>query len=175
MVVSQQRPHSGGLAGVRAHLVRFVSPSPEAVSDVRAAIALFLEPGLACDVRSSVLLALDEIITNAVAHSGTSGSIVVHVAREGDRVVATVRDSGGGFDPRCIRCDGHPGLFAESGRGLYIAIQLMDSVTVYSDQGTIVHMSLGAGRRDGSSAPERAFESEHIVRFAHRLPPLPVL
>lgn len=160
---------------MRAHLVRFVSPSPKALSEARAAITLFLEPDLSRQVRSAVLLALDEIITNAVAHSGTNGSIVVHVARDGDRVAATVRDSGSGFDPRCIRCDGHPGVDAENGRGLYIAIQLMDSVTVYSDQGTIVHMSLGGGRRDRSSAPERAFESAHIVRFAHRLPPLPAM
>jgi anti-sigma regulatory factor (Ser/Thr protein kinase) len=158
---------------VRTHLVRFVTPSPEALAEARAAITLFLEPDLSCEIRSAVLLSLDEIITNAVAHSGSDGSIVVHVARDGDRVAATVRDSGSGFDPRRIRCDTHPGVLAESGRGLYIAIQLMDSVTVYSDQGTIVHMSRGDRGRQGSSGPSRAFESEHLVRFAHHLPPLP--
>ena len=157
-----------GHAGVRDHLVRFVSPSPEALSEARTAIKLFLGRDLPAEVRSAVLLSLDEIITNALAHSDTSGAILVHVARDGDRVAATVRDSGRGFDPRCIQCDSRPGLDAEGGRGLYIAIHLMDSVTVYSDHGTIVHMSHGEGARDWLSAPLRAFESEHVVRFAHR-------
>jgi anti-sigma regulatory factor (Ser/Thr protein kinase) len=153
---------------VRDHLVRFVSPSPEALSEVRVAIASFLALGLSPELRNAVLLALDEIITNAVTHSGTDGSIVVHVTRNGGHVQATVRDSGNGFDPRRIRCDRPPALHAESGRGLYIAIQLMDSVTVYSDHGTIVHMSCGECRPDRPSAALRAFESEHIVRFSHR-------
>jgi anti-sigma regulatory factor (Ser/Thr protein kinase) len=157
---------------VRDHLVRFVSPSPEELSEVRAAITLFLDGDLSGTARTTVLLALDEIITNAVSHSGTGSPIVVHVARDGDRVAATVRDSGSGFDPRDITCDRQPGLQAESGRGLYITIQLMDSVTVYSDQGTIVHMSLCDGQRDELSVPLRAFVSEHIVRFAHRRPAL---
>ena len=158
---------------MRDHLVRFVTPSPEALSEVRAAIASFLALGLSRELRSAMLLALDEIITNAMTHSGTDGPIIVHVARDGDRVLATVRDSGSGFDPRCIQCDCPPALHAEGGRGLYIAIQLMDSVTVYSDHGTIVHMSRGEGRQDGPSAALRAFQSEHIVRFAHRPSILP--
>jgi anti-sigma regulatory factor (Ser/Thr protein kinase) len=161
------------LVGVKDHFIRFVSPSPEALADARAAMASFLAHGLSPELRSAVLLALDEIITNAVAHSGTDGSIVVHVSHEGGRVAATVRDSGSGFDPRCINCDCPPALHAEGGRGLYIAIQLMDSVTVYSDNGTIVHMWRDEGRRDGPSAAQRAFESEHIVRFAHRPCALP--
>jgi anti-sigma regulatory factor (Ser/Thr protein kinase) len=163
------------LTGVKVHLVRCVSPSPEALTEVRTTIRLFLGRDLSREVRTAVLLALDEIITNAVAHSGTNGSIAVHVAHDGDRVAATVRDGGTGFDPRCIRCDGHPGLLSEGGRGLYIAIQLMDSVTVYCDHGTIVHMSRGQRQPDSLSAPLRAFESEHMVRLAHRPATLPAM
>ena len=147
--------------------MRFLPPSAGAVAEVRAAVALFLAPGLANDVRGAVLLALDEVITNAVAHSGTEDTIEVNVSREGERVMATVRDSGTGFDPQRIRHDSPPAPQAEGGRGLYIAIQLMDSVTVYSDRGTIVHMSCGSEERDKLARPSRTYASECIVRFAH--------
>jgi anti-sigma regulatory factor (Ser/Thr protein kinase) len=158
---------------VRTHLVHFVPPSAEAVFEVRAAVTRFLDLDLSAEVRGAVLLALDEIITNAVAHSETDGSIIVHVARDGDRVVATVRDNGTGFDLRCIRHDCPPGPLAEGGRGLYLAIQLMDSVTVYSDRGTIVHMTRGGRERARLSAPLRTYESERLIHFAHSLTATP--
>jgi len=65
---------------MRDHLVRFVTPSPEALSEVRAAVASFLALGLSRELRSAMLLALDEIITNAVTHSGTDGPISLAIA-----------------------------------------------------------------------------------------------
>ena len=81
--------------------------------------------------------------------------------------MATVRDSGTGFDPQSIRHDSPPAPQAEGGRGLYLAIQLMDSVTVYSDRGTIVHMSCGSEKRDKLARPSRIYASDCIVHFAH--------
>ena len=149
-------------------MVRCVPPSAEALSEVRAEVTRFLCSDLSTEVRSAVLLALNEVVTNAVAHSGTNEFITVNVARDGDRVEATVCDSGTGFDVRCIQHERPPAPQSEGGRGLYLAIQLMDSVTVYSDRGTIVHMSRAGGDRDKLSPPLRTYASERVVHFARR-------
>jgi anti-sigma regulatory factor (Ser/Thr protein kinase) len=150
----------------RTYLVRFVSPTAKALSEARGTVAEFIVGALSADACDDVLLALDEIVTNALAHGASGRSIEIHVARDGGQVAVTVRDSGQGFDPRCIPCD-CPDTTAEGGRGLYLAIRLMDSLTVYSGSGTIVHMSRAGGDRDEFCAPIRTYASHCLAHFVH--------
>lgn len=152
---------------MRTFLVRFVPPTAKALSEARRAVAGFIVDALPVDARDDVLLALDEVVTNALAHGDSGRSIEVHVARDGDQVAVTVRDSGKGFDPRHIRCEQPPDTLAEGGRGLYLAIRLMDSFTVYSGSGTIVHMSRSGGKRDELCAPVCTFVSDCLAHFVH--------
>ena len=71
-----------------------------------------------CRVLDEVLLAVDELVVNAVRHtkSGQPGGVfVVEIARWDGMVAVAVTDQGGPCDPiaGCARAD------AESGRGLW--------------------------------------------------------
>jgi anti-sigma regulatory factor (Ser/Thr protein kinase) len=151
---------------VRTYLVRFVPPTAKALSEARGAVAEFIVGALSTDACDDVLLALAEIVTNALAHGASGRSIEIHVSRDGDQIALTVRDSGKGFDPRRIACE-CPDTMADGGRGLYLAIRLMDSVTVYSGSGTIVHMSRTGGDRDELCAPVRTYASDCLAHFVH--------
>lgn len=165
-VVARRRAVAGSNR-VRTYLVRFVPPTAKALSEARRAVSNFIAGALSEEVCDDVLLALDEIVTNALAHGDSGRSIEVHVARDGQQVAMTVRDSGKGFDPRGIRYDSPPVGLTEGGRGLYLAIRLMDSLTVYSDHGTIVHMSRSGGDRDESCAPLCTYVSNCLAHFVH--------
>jgi anti-sigma regulatory factor (Ser/Thr protein kinase) len=73
-----------------------------------------------------VVLALHEAVVNALQHG--HGRVEVELEVRGGRVTATVRDSGGGFDPALLVAP-CPGM-DERGRGLYIVAHLMDEVAV---------------------------------------------
>ena len=70
--------------------------------------------------------ALDNLVSNALTHSGSDGEVVVRAAADGDRVLLSVSDSGNGipsdeqdriFDPGVRLDTGRPG----SGLGLAVA------------------------------------------------------
>jgi len=70
--------------------------------------------------------ALDNLVSNALTHSGSDGEVVVRAAADGDRVLLSVSDSGDGipsdeqdriFDPGVRLDTGRPG----SGLGLAVA------------------------------------------------------
>jgi anti-sigma regulatory factor (Ser/Thr protein kinase) len=150
----------------RSHLVQFVVRSPGSLPKVRTVVSRFLDGDLPEETREAVMLSLNEILANAITHE-IGGPVVVHVSRDGDRVSVTVRDRGAGFDPHLIDVARPPDPKALGGRGLYLAIQLMDSVTVYSGTGTIVHMSRGARAPGRSSEPVCTYASPRTVHFVH--------
>jgi anti-sigma regulatory factor (Ser/Thr protein kinase) len=165
-VVAQRRAVAGS-GRVRTYLERFVPSTATAPSEARRAVSSFIAGALPQEVCDDVLLALDEVVTNALSHGKSGRSIGLHVSRDGEQVAVTVRDSGKGFDPRAIRYDRPPSALTEGGRGLYLAIRLMDSFTVYSDHGTIVHMSRSGGDRDESGAPVCTYVSNCLAHFVH--------
>jgi len=70
--------------------------------------------------------ALDNLVSNALTHSGSDATVVVRAARDGNRVLLSVSDAGGGipseeqdriFDPGVRLDTGRPG----SGLGLAVA------------------------------------------------------
>ena len=75
----------------------------EAMPEIAAAVAGLLEKNrLAPDTAYALELAIDELVTNAIAYGypdGGSGKVTVEVAIESDRVMLVVRDDGIAFDP----------------------------------------------------------------------------
>jgi anti-sigma regulatory factor (Ser/Thr protein kinase) len=70
------------------------------------------------DVCQTAALLVSELVTNAVVHGQTAATIEVH--RPADTLRVTVRDDNPDLPP----VGEHPGLTAESGRGLLIVSML---------------------------------------------------
>jgi len=84
--------------------------------------------GLGGDRLSGFVLAVNEVITNVVLHAGGHGRIVLWLA--GDSAWCTVTDSGPGIPARFLQSAEMPEAFETSGRGIWLAHQLCDEVTV---------------------------------------------
>ncbi|HEX6470391.1 MAG TPA: ATP-binding protein [Streptosporangiaceae bacterium] len=91
-------------------------------SAVRAFVAA-LFPG--CPRLDDMLLAVDELVVNALRHtkSGQGGSFLVEVWRNVDRVAISVTDEGGPLEPVATDAD----VLAECGRGLRTVSFVADS------------------------------------------------
>jgi anti-sigma regulatory factor (Ser/Thr protein kinase) len=151
---------------VGRHLVLFVHPSARSLSELRAKVRDFVQARLSCEVCSDLLLALDEAVTNALVHAG-GAQVVVHVGLHDDRVTATIRDGGGGFDAQRLVDTWPPGDDIEGGRGIYLATRLMDSVSIFAAGGTIVHMSRSMAGDADRSRPVCIWSTPSLVGFAH--------
>ena len=82
-----------------------------------------------------VVLAIEEAMTNAVRHSGSTEELVVSVCFEGADLVAEVRDRGNGFDVSCFDPCAVPDIFATGGRGLFLIARCMDGLELRSNGG----------------------------------------
>jgi anti-sigma regulatory factor (Ser/Thr protein kinase) len=74
------------------------------------------------------VLAVNEVITNVLLHAGGHGRIVVRVAA--DAAWCTVIDSGPGIPGHLRRWSDVPDAFEVGGRGIWLAHQLCDEVTM---------------------------------------------
>lgn len=94
--------------------------------------------GLAGDRLGGLVYAVNEVVTNAVVHGAGYGT--VSLWSSGRALVCDVTDSAGG------PIDAHAGQsppdeWASSGRGLWLARQLCDRLTIHtSDEGTLVRL-----------------------------------
>jgi len=96
-----------------------------------------LEVGTSADVTDDLVLCVNEIATNGLAHGGGRG--VLRVWREADALVCEVSDSGTIADPLVGRA--RPALGKTGGRGVWLANQLCDLVQVRSGAaGTVVRL-----------------------------------
>ena len=84
--------------------------------------------GFAGDRRQSFVLAVNEVITNVVLHAGGHGRLVMWLA--GGSAWCTVTDSGPGIPDRYLKPPDVPEAFDVGGRGLWLAYQLCDEVTM---------------------------------------------
>ena len=117
-----------------------IGSDPAEVAAVRRAIRdIAVRHGFA-DRAGDLALALDELLANAQEH----GRPPIRVAAWADgRVVVEVSDAGGGFDPSRVWSTHPPAPLGRRGRGLWIARQLADVVTIRSDErGTTVRVEL---------------------------------
>lgn len=87
------------------------------------------EAGLAGDALLDFVLAIQELMTNAVRHGGGWGR--VRLRRVEDRLVCTVTDHGAGF-PTQPDLSALPDVVAEGGRGLFLVRRLTHSMRVSS-------------------------------------------
>ena len=84
--------------------------------------------GLLGDRLDGFVLAVNEVITNVVLHAGGSGRLVL--SRTARAVWCTVTDSGPGIPERFRRPPEVPAAFEDGGRGIWLAYQLCDEVTM---------------------------------------------
>jgi len=85
--------------------------------------------------------AVGEALANAIEHSGTGDVIEVHCRIESDKIVATITDSGCGFNPQTGRP--FPEVLSERGRGLPIMERCTDIFAVRSAPGKGTAVVLG--------------------------------
>ena len=97
--------------------------------------------GLGGDRLRGFVLAVNEVITNVVLHAGGEGRAVLWLA--GGSAWCTVTDSGPGIPARYLRQPEVPSTYAVGGRGIWLAHQLCDEVTVATGPaGTTIGMRI---------------------------------
>jgi anti-sigma regulatory factor (Ser/Thr protein kinase) len=93
------------------------------------------------------VLAVNEVITNVVLHAGGDGRLVLWLT-EGS-VWCTVTDSGPGIPQRYTEAPEVPEAFDVGGRGIWLAYQLCDEVTVATGPiGTTIGLRSALARAD---------------------------
>jgi len=144
-----KHPSAGGASGVVTdqigdHLLS-QSFAADDVAMVRRLVARHAhEAGLAEMRRQDFVLAVDEIVTNAVRHGGGAGHLDVWIAD--GRLWFQVTDRGPGL--RNEPATSPPSPTQVSGRGLWLARQITDDMTITSNRsGTVV---IGAIAYDGT-------------------------
>lgn len=107
--------------------------------------------GLTGDRLSGFVLAVNEVITNVVLHAGGPGRVVLWLA--GDSAWCTVTDSGPGIPARYLKPPEVPEAFEVGGRGIWLAHQLCDEVTVATGPiGTTIGLRIVLPTRRASPA-----------------------
>jgi anti-sigma regulatory factor (Ser/Thr protein kinase) len=101
--------------------------------------------GLAGDRLQGFVLAVNEVITNVVLHAGGHGRIVLWLT--GGSAWCTVTDSGPGIPQQYLHQPEMPEAFEVGGRGIWLAYQLCDEVSVATGPiGTTVGMRIALPR-----------------------------
>ena len=121
------------------------------ITDVRHQVsARLVEVGLSGERLQGFVLAVNEVITNVVLHAGGHGWLGLRVS--GDTVVCSVTDSGPGMPERFRSAPAVPGAFEVGGRGVWLAYQLCDDVSMEtSPAGTTVGLRIALPARDAPS------------------------
>jgi anti-sigma regulatory factor (Ser/Thr protein kinase) len=84
--------------------------------------------GLGGDRLHGYVLAVNEVVTNVVLHAGGQGRLTLRLA--GESAWCTVTDSGPGIPAHYLSRPAVPGAFEVGGRGIWLAYQLCDEVTM---------------------------------------------
>jgi anti-sigma regulatory factor (Ser/Thr protein kinase) len=106
--------------------------------------------GLGGDRLHGFVLAVNEVVTNVVLHAGGQGNIVLWLT--GGSAWCTVTDSGPGIPERFRDAPDVPEAFEVGGRGIWLAYQLCDEVTMATGPiGTTIGLRIGLPRRDSAS------------------------
>jgi anti-sigma regulatory factor (Ser/Thr protein kinase) len=120
------------------------------ITVLRHEITARLNTGLLGDRLPGFVLAINEVITNVVLHAGGQGRIVLWVTET--VVHCTVTDSGPGIPEQFRRPPAVPEAFEVGGRGIWLAHQLCDDVTMATGPiGTTIGLSLNLPRRNTTS------------------------
>lgn len=116
------------------------------IAVVRHEVTARLDPGWLGDRQHGFVLAINEVITNVVLHAGGHGRIVLSLAP--GAVWCTVTDSGKGIPEQFRRPPETPEVFEDGGRGIWLAYQLCDEVTMATGPiGTTIGLRLDVPAR----------------------------
>jgi anti-sigma regulatory factor (Ser/Thr protein kinase) len=108
--------------------------------------ACAIQAGLAEPHLSEFLLAVHEVVDNAIRHGGGGGHL--RLQRRGGVLRCQVRDAGPGFGAKAIPPQ-QPDIDAETGRGLWLAHQLAEQVTITSgSEGSVVSLTIALSKFD---------------------------
>jgi anti-sigma regulatory factor (Ser/Thr protein kinase) len=98
------------------------------------------QAGLAGDRLDDFVVAVNELLTNAVRHGGGSGHVAIWRAE--DSVVCEVVDHGDGLPEARSELPARPAPDQPGGRGLWLAAELTDSLELHTGRnGTSVRIS----------------------------------
>lgn len=99
------------------------------------------------------VFAVGEALANAIEHSRSNDVIEIRCHVEGDKIVATVIDSGAGFPTDSLAKIKLPSEFSERGRGLPIMRRCTDIFAVHSVPGKGTAVVLGRYLHRNKSGP----------------------
>lgn len=116
------------------------------VTDLRHVVASSVAAsGLSGQRLEDFVLAVNELLTNAVRHGGGRGDL--RLWREGDTVLCEVSDGGGGIGTDRLSDRERPAPDTAGGWGLWLAEQLSDTMLVRSGPtGTTVRIAAAVSR-----------------------------
>jgi serine/threonine-protein kinase RsbW len=89
--------------------------------------------GLAGDRLADFVVAVNEVVNNAVRHGGGTGRL--RLWRDGTSVVCEVTDAGAGMPASRAGPNHRPGLDRPGGRGLWLAGELTDRIEIVTGGG----------------------------------------
>ncbi|SCG73240.1 ATP-binding protein [Micromonospora humi] len=111
-----------------------------------------LAVGLTGQRLDDFVLAVNELITNAVRHGGGQGRL--RLWRRGDDLVCEVADHGHGISERRLRDRDRPAPETAGGWGLWLARELSDTMEVETgDAGTVVRITTAVTARRSATRP----------------------
>ncbi|MFD6715601.1 ATP-binding protein [Micromonospora chalcea] len=108
--------------------------------------------GLSGQRLDDFVLAVNELITNAVRHGGGQGWL--RLWQRGDELVCEVADHGQGISERRLRDRDRPAPDTAGGWGLWLARELSDTMEVETgDAGTVVRITAALATRQSATGP----------------------
>ena len=102
--------------------------------------------GMAKNQIVNCAIAVTEVVNNAIRHGNKENpqkKVFIEFIVSGNRIKINITDQGSGFDPESLEDPLHPdNVLKESGRGIFIARQLMDDIHYkFSSKGTTISLS----------------------------------
>ncbi|GAC1652496.1 MAG: anti-sigma F factor [Vulcanimicrobiaceae bacterium] len=145
-------PQLGAGAGRGPSLKVRIPPSARYGKKVRDEVITFAnQHDISRAELDEFIFAIGEALANAIEHSKTEDVIEVRCQIEGNKIIATVIDSGQGFEAQPLPGVDLPDEFSERGRGLPIMQKFTDIFAVRSIPGKGTAVVLGRYLRAPSS------------------------
>jgi anti-sigma regulatory factor (Ser/Thr protein kinase) len=111
------------------------------LQSLREELRLYLQRrALPADVTYDLLTCVQEACMNALRFAASPRGVRAWIVINSNEVVATVRDYGGGLAPAVPVICPEPDAYCESGRGLFLMVELMDRVEFRVAGGTQVRL-----------------------------------
>jgi anti-sigma regulatory factor (Ser/Thr protein kinase) len=146
-------PFTGTLSPAPKTAEAMAFESPRDLKAIRRFVAeRVAAAGLDRERQDGLVLAVDEVVTNALRHGGAGGA--ARLWQEPDRVVCEVEGAGKISDPLAGRL--RPSMDRPDGRGLWIANNFCDLLQIRSSAaGTVVrcHLGLPGAGTSGARSP----------------------